>query len=235
MAHRYCIWLFLAATLSGGWACAPTTAPRWLSSEGHGVEQPWLNPGQARRKAREAAIQQARVNLWNQLLPMQILQNDPETGAPNEIEARGSSASDGSAAEGQLRATASPEDALTTTVWAVDTLRPIPPEQRNSPSQRGVWGSDTLSAAPEKPRPPETKGPTPRVGEEEEAGLSRLTIEQLAAVSPVFRAKIWSMIEALEPRAVEADAEGRVTAVLQIDLNEVMDLARRYLDKLRKP
>jgi hypothetical protein len=165
---------------------------------------------------------------------MRILQNDPGTGIPNEVEARGTSVSDASPAEGQIRATARAEDASTTTVRAVDRLRPIPTE-RTDPSERGVWGGDTLSAAPEKPRPTETKGPTPRVDEEEEAGLSRLTIEQLAAVSPVFRAKIWSMIEDLEPRAVEADADGSVTAVLQIDLNEVMGLARRHLDKLRKP
>lgn len=60
------------------------------------------------------------------------------------------------------------------------------------------------------------------------------TIEQLAAVSPAFRARLRHMIGNLEPENLPKSAGGRVAVRMRIDRNAVFALARKYLEQQKK-
>ncbi len=219
--------------LLGSVGCTNNVPPVWIHETGEGIEHPWLEAGEARRKAREAAIQDARMQIWRHLLQMQIMQPDGSEKPPMvESNRRISSDADPKRRSFRAESTIKKDDPATITL-RVDTLQEIDPEVAADADARKVWGSDRL------PKPEETEEAgsdileTIAIEEEERAGYNRLTVEQLAAINPVFRAKVWSMIENLEPRKVQVEEEGLVRVRLRADTARVLQLARKHLDPQR--
>jgi hypothetical protein len=58
-----------------------------------------------------------------------------------------------------------------------------------------------------------------------------MTVEQLAATSPAFRAKFDHMIGNLDPLSVTQSPDGTVVVRMRMDKNEVLRLARKYLEQ----
>ncbi|NQU45041.1 hypothetical protein HQ520_17285 [bacterium] len=162
LSLRPCVALSLLLLVFSG--CALQGKPDYLEARGEGLEVPWRSPGEARRKAREAAIQDARVEIWTRLLPMRVLDEATTDSANNDL---------GPGAPVRTRA------------------------------------------------------------EEEEVLYDRITIEQLAAINPAFRAKLRRLIGSLNPEEVLEEPGGRIVIRMQVDKNEVLALAREYLRRQR--
>ena len=64
--------LILASGLLLTVSCTQTQPPSWVMAEGNGVAVPWRGAGEAARAAKEAALQEARTQIWNNLLTEKI-------------------------------------------------------------------------------------------------------------------------------------------------------------------
>lgn len=69
---RALLHLLILPTLLLPTACMPRESPAWINAQGSGVVVPWRLPGEAAHAAKEAALQEARIRLWNSLLQEKI-------------------------------------------------------------------------------------------------------------------------------------------------------------------
>ncbi|HBF34258.1 TPA: hypothetical protein DDW35_06815 [Candidatus Sumerlaeota bacterium] len=64
--------LILSTALLLAAACAQTQPPSWITAAGNGVAAPGRSVGAAARAAKDAALQEARTQIWNNLLNEKI-------------------------------------------------------------------------------------------------------------------------------------------------------------------
>ena len=197
---------FLVLLLVWMTGCSMQPPPVWVVGEGQGLQVPWRKPGEALRSARETAILEARLRIRGQLLPEPILRQD---GPP-----------------GEAAPPASPVG-LTSPTSPTGLTTPTGPASPSAPGRApGLLPLDNPTSA------------TWRIdtsrrswSSEEKALLKSMTVEQLAATSPAFRAKFDHMIGNLDPLTVTQSPDGTVVVRMRMDKNEVLRLARKYLEQ----
>lgn len=185
--------LLVLAFLAG---CSRNAPPQWIRGQGSALEVPWEKPGKAFRKAREAALEEARLKIWNKVLPLPFQQEMPETPQDPVL----------------VR-----QDYLE---WETDGATSV---------SRPLWGSDELTSTSPLA---EIEAEWERQSQEAAADrMETVTVEQLAVLDPVFRARLRQMIGNLEPTLLEKEESNRVVIKLQIDKNRVLRLARKHWKK----
>lgn len=198
--------VFLALLLVWMSGCSMQPPPVWVEGEGRGLLVPWRKPVEAVQSARETAILEARLRIRAQLLPEPILRQDSPPGEA---------------------ATPASSVGLTSPTSPTGLTSPTGPASPSAPGKApGLLPLDNPTSA------------TWRIdtsrrswSSEEKALLKSMTVEQLAATSPAFRAKFDHMIGGLDPLGVPKTADGTVVVRMRIDKNEVFRVARKYLEQ----
>jgi hypothetical protein len=193
---------FLALLLVWMTGCSMQPPPVWVVGEGQGLQVPWRKPGEALRSARETAILEARLRIRGQLLPEPILRQD---GQPQEAGLTGPTSP-----TSPTGLTTPTGPASSSAPGSAPGLLPL-----DNPTS-ATWRIDTSRRS---------------WSSEEKALLKSMTVEQLAATSPAFRAKFDHMIGNLDPLSVTQSPDGIVVVRMRMDKNEVLRLARKYLEQ----
>lgn len=202
LKHPFLILIcFISLVLAVG--CGPSKPPLWLDAKGHGLEAPWLSPGKAQRRAREAAVDAARLRLWNAILDLPVSGEAIDLRPPSDLLEE---TEDWSVRPGAQTATSSPQQ----------MEQPVPAivledAGLTSPSVEQLTDKERLLDTPEV--------------------YSQVTVEQLAAISPPFRAQLQVLFHRLEPVSVQPAEDGEVVAEMRVDVNRVLEMARRYLEQ----
>ena len=157
------------------------------------------------RSARETAILEARLRIRGQLLPEPILRQDSQ---PQEAGLTGPASPTGPTSPTGLTPPTGP--ASPSAPGSATGLLPL-----DNPTS-ATWRLDTSRRS---------------WASEEKALLKSMTVEQLAATSPAFRAKFDHMIGNLDPLSVTQSPDGTVVVRMRMDKNEVLRLARKYLEQ----
>ena len=182
--------------------CSMQPPPVWVVGEGQGLQVPWRKPGEALRSARETAILEARLRIRGQLLPEPILRQDSQSQEAGLTGPTGPTSPTGLTTPTGPASPSAPGSAT--------GLLPL-----DNPTS-ATWRIDTSRRS---------------WASEEKALLKSMTVEQLAATSPAFRAKFDHMIGNLDPLSVTQSPDGTVVVRMRMDKNEVLRLARKYLEQ----
>ena len=182
--------------------CSMQPSPVWVVGEGQGLQVPWRKPGEALRSARETAILEARLRIRGQLLPEPILRQDSQSQEAGLTGPTGPTSPTGLTTPTGPASPSAPGSAT--------GLLPL-----DNPTS-ATWRIDTSRRS---------------WASEEKALLKSMTVEQLAATSPAFRAKFDHMIGNLDPLSVTQSPDGTVVVRMRMDKNEVLRLARKYLEQ----
>jgi len=193
---------FLVLLLVWMTGCSMQPPPVWVVGEGQGLQVPWRKPGEASWSARETAILEARLRIRGQLLPEPILRQDSQSQEAGLTGPTGPTSPTGLTTPTGPASPSAPGSAT--------GLLPL-----DNPTS-ATWRIDTSRRS---------------WASEEKALLKSMTVEQLAATSPAFRAKFDHMIGNLDPLSVTQSPDGTVVVRMRMDKNEVLRLARKYLEQ----